>query len=434
MRSAHRLAVLSGTLVPWVFVLVGLLARLLWLEDIEFKRDEFQALTLGHGMTCGQGVLAGMPSSQGLIQPPLFLHLVAIATLLSSDAVVITSLVAVVNCAAIVSIPWGFRSSVGKSWSVWLAAIMATSPWPVMFSRKLWTQDLLFPAMVLFWSAWMSNRRSPAAWKVVFAALGLVAASQLHLTGAFASVGIVLCIALFDRRLLVRDVAILVAITLVMYIPFALFHVADRGRNLSHAISTASDAQPEVLDNVRLSIVTSTSSGYERLLGDWVYARLRPIELVAMPWSVLLVCTGVVGCALEVRNYVRAIRANRRPAARTELCLLLVAGFATNEWLLMFLGAPAAPHYHIACWPCLAVGCVLWCRRMSIACQGRWRFVSRLALTGMCVSQSVVALSLISAIHMWPTRLTGDYGIPYSQAKAHWTAAIRVACEQNKSR
>lgn len=431
MLGRRRRRFLGGTCAPWAFVILGVFARLLWLEDIEFKQDEFQALTWGYRMTCGHGSLLGMPSSQGLVQPPLFLHLVALATLISTDPVVVTSFVALANCAAIVAIPWGFRSSIGRPWSAWVAAIMATSPWPVIFSRKLWTQDLLFPAMILFWCAWMSNRRSPATWKVVFASVGLVAASQLHLTGAFAAVAIAVCVVFNEKRLARRDLAIATAIAVLMYAPFVSYHVLDRGQNLSYAISSASNAQPDLLNNVRLSVATATTAGDEFLVGEWVHARLRPVRLVATPWSVLFVVAGVVGCGFEVRAYLQSHREHRRPSARSELCTLLVAGFVSNEWFLMLCGAPAAPHYHIACWPCLAVGFVLCCRRVGSIARRKWHCVAVLMLAGVGVSQSTMMLGLIVSIHIWPTRLTGDYGLPYSQSKAYWTAAISVAREQS---
>lgn len=173
-------------------VIAGAWLRLARLDLIEFKGDEQEALNLGIQLLAGPpwsgGALPrhGMPSSQGIANAPLFNWIMAGAWALTHHPVGATALVGLANALALYPLwRWALRR-LDPERALLLAATVAVSPFSVLLSRKLWAQDLLFPALVcLLWAVeyWQARRVFRAVTWFGVAALPI---GQLHQSGPIA--------------------------------------------------------------------------------------------------------------------------------------------------------------------------------------------------------------------------------------------------------
>jgi len=239
---AHR------SLAPWLvaaLMLVGAWLRLRGMPEMEFKRDEQEALRLGIQLLADQPWSTnvpwpthGMPSSNHIGNAPLFTWLVAAGWAWLGDPVALTRVVAVINVACLLPLWLWARSRMSETAALLTLAIAAVSPFGVMFSRKLWGQDLMCVGvlMVLWGLEWL---RGPRPWRgVVLLALSVLVLGQMHQSGPIALAVLPLAIgiqAVIDRARGVRwawarpsplelgALGLAVALTLFFWTPYLTY-------------------------------------------------------------------------------------------------------------------------------------------------------------------------------------------------------------------
>jgi hypothetical protein len=189
-------------LLPWVFIALGSVLRVFWPLDFEWKQDEKwmfeRALRIADGTE--QWPWIGMSSGAGLQNPGASIWPFAVLAHVTRDPATMTFAIMLLNVLAL----WGFAWWVQKTWApenrergLWGIALFAVSLLPVLFSRKIWAQDIL-PVLLVPW-LWAHANRSRFApaffWGVIGAFLG-----QIHMSGFFAAATLVLATFVFDRK------------------------------------------------------------------------------------------------------------------------------------------------------------------------------------------------------------------------------------------
>ncbi len=169
-----------------LLILLAFGLRLLLLSDMEYNYDEWKAWELAGETLRGERMpLVGLDSSVGIPNPPGFVVLVALFRATIRTPLGTAAIIAILNAAAIIGFLLYFRSRCDR-FVVWTAAFLfATTPWAVIFSRKIWAQDLLAPFSVLLMICLHKAvvGKSPRCWLgVAFAAFMLM---QLHLSAIY---------------------------------------------------------------------------------------------------------------------------------------------------------------------------------------------------------------------------------------------------------
>lgn len=124
--------------------------RITFLSTIEFKTDESIALFLasrplfGHPFPPGSTV-----SSFGILNPPLFVYLLFPFTLISFDPKIISGSIGLINAITIGFFYLFVKKYYDKHTALFGSLLLAVSPWSIIFSRKIWAQDLVFPFIVI---------------------------------------------------------------------------------------------------------------------------------------------------------------------------------------------------------------------------------------------------------------------------------------------
>ena len=165
----------------------------LWLPwTIEFKADEQEALNLGMRLlderpwsSANPWPRHGMLSSHGVGNAPLFSWIMALVWTLTHHPVGATAVIALVNAVSLYPLWLWTKRRCGDATALLTLAVMAVSPFAVLFSRKLWAQDLLLPGLVvLLWGVeWLRER----PWRgVTLLAVAALLVGQLHQSGAIA--------------------------------------------------------------------------------------------------------------------------------------------------------------------------------------------------------------------------------------------------------
>jgi hypothetical protein len=201
---------MRAALVGLPLISLGAALRLRDISSMEFKADERNALDLGIRLLDARPWSSTQPwpthgllSSHNVANAPLFNWIVAAAWAASHDPVAVARVVAIVNALCLYPLWRWARRRTDERRALLTLAIAAASPFAVLFSRKIWSQDLLLPGVVaaLWATEWL---RSERPWRgVLLLGVATLVMGQLHQSGAIALALLPLAIAVqwaVDRR------------------------------------------------------------------------------------------------------------------------------------------------------------------------------------------------------------------------------------------
>jgi len=170
-----------------LILLAGALLRFGWVGVNAFAWDEarisLDALRMARG---GEFVMAGQPSSVDIPFFPLSVWLFALPFALSPDPLFATLTVAAVSLLCVVGV-WSLARNFGVLPGLAAAAVMAASPYAVLYGRSIWQPNLLAP-LALAWllAGTASVRRGGRGGLVAAGLVGAIGgmAVQVHFAGA----------------------------------------------------------------------------------------------------------------------------------------------------------------------------------------------------------------------------------------------------------
>ena len=111
---------------------------------LEFQGDEAYAASLAlEFVKHGKLPSAGLMSSVGVTNPPLFIYLLVPMFALGANPVCVSCCIAALGLLAVVACWWIGRKYYGPVAGQVAAAFFAVSPWAVIYSRKIWAQDFV---------------------------------------------------------------------------------------------------------------------------------------------------------------------------------------------------------------------------------------------------------------------------------------------------
>ena len=181
-RSRIR-RVLEAVALTGVLALAALL-RLGWPGVNSFSFDEAR-LSLMALQMARQGEFArlGMQSSTGVPNFPAAVWIFALPYRFSADPLVATLFVALLGALAVLGLWWLVRRAWG-AWAALTAAVLfAASPFAVLYSRSIWSQDLLPPLAVLWAVTGVAGVSQQKAWALAFHVFLAGFAFQVHYAG-----------------------------------------------------------------------------------------------------------------------------------------------------------------------------------------------------------------------------------------------------------
>ena len=170
---------------------------------MEWKHDEQWNYSHAQAIAQGQAPLpsAGQPTSASLKNFPLGIWLLACLARGSGSPVGLMLWIAALNTLALLAfLLWALRAELAPEerdiW-LWTAALTAVSPLPILWSRKIWIQNILTPVTFLIFIGHRMRRKN---WGAFLWGLAGAAAGQIHPSGFFFSLGILAYVLWTGRR------------------------------------------------------------------------------------------------------------------------------------------------------------------------------------------------------------------------------------------
>ena len=399
---AGALLLLAGTL------------RMGWPAATEFKADEARLYALALDAATGAGLpLRGIGTSIGFPNFPLSVWLYALPLWVWPHPYSAVLFTGALNTLAVAACWWLARRVWGAEAALLAALLYAASPWAIIYSRKLWAQNLL-PLFVMGWAAsgllaFWEQRRSWLAAHIVL----LAAALQLHYSGAALALPTLCALALtyktFNRRALLLGIGL----SLGLMLPFFVYLANNR----AVWSAPAAFSQPAQLDAKALQYTALLASGADihALAGaEAVGAFQQRMPAAAwLPWL-----SGALLCAAGAAAWLR-------PARPRNLLWWLAGWWLAPLVLFTWHATDVFPHYFITTLPApfLLAGAVLgsW----LAAAPARQRWLAWAGCAAVAALQIVAWGSLLQFVSV--TNTPGGFGTPAGMQLAAVSSAKALA-------
>jgi hypothetical protein len=342
---SRELKTRHSSLVWALFLLVVLVAAYLRLASLnlaEFKSDEAgTSIVLKALVQQAKVPLVGPPLTTGGNAGPIYYYILAIPFLVSTNPVVASAFVAGLN---IVGVAFTFkfaREFFNERIALIATALDAVSPFAVLFSRKIWNPDLIFPfTVVLFYCLYTFVIKGKPKYLVPVLVLYAVIL-QVHPITLFLAPVILLFLAKFRSRIRPRYLFIGLALSAILFVPFVYGEVTSSFRDIGSFASTLKDFQ---LQNASASVVGLLSAdtggtGFDYILGSSAPSFFSSILHVNYYFIVENVCL-YLGLALVV------VRASREPFGENARYSILLAWIAVPTLMLLFFNPTFGLYTH----------------------------------------------------------------------------------------
>lgn len=410
----------EGVALVLILALAALL-RIGWPGLTEFKQDEAQLYGLALDLVELKALpLRGITSSVGLPNAPVSVYLFAIPLVAWKSPLAATIFVGALNTASVGLAYLMARRYWGCPAAVVGALLYAAAPWAVIYSRKIWAQDLLpmFVTGYMFAGllAFVEGRRR---WMLAHLAL-LAIIIEIHFSGlALAPLTLALSI-FYRRRVDWRFVAGGVGLAALTALPVLFYALGRRAEWTIFAglIAQLLARKAEFsADSFTLPAMLIQGADVHSLAGPSAY-RAFDATVPDFHWLLLVgLLAALAGlCLVLWRMWV--CRAQSR-AAEVDAGLVMGLWFILPSLFFFWHSTPVFPHYFIILFP--APFLLAGLAAAVLLARWRWLWLAPLALAA---SQVWIVLALLRFVGAQAT--PGGFGTPLGIMLRTAQAALRL--------
>lgn len=382
-------------------VALSLFLRLYHIDYMEFKHDEalnsFKAATLAKE---GLIPLSSGASSTGITEPPIFMYLLAVPFLFTGSPVGAAAYIALWNVAGIVLAFFFAKMYFGIRGAFMATALYAVNPWQVLFSRKIWTQNLLAPFVILFlFFLFLSLFKKRSKW-IIIAGLVLGIVLQLHMSAAYALPVVAILVWIRRKQVNASHLSAAVILMLLAFFPYILLQARADFSDLRTAMLVIQKESTFHLDATTLLFQIFTTWGFDYSLGrsfSAFEAEIFRLKIVDMTAIGIFIFSLVTGAFFRKREY-----------------LYLLAWVAGGMLFLFIVKTPLAIHYFLSLFPVcfLLLGATLdWIASLFKSRYAAWGVYLLVGL--ITLYQFAFTLNFLNFVKK-TSCIHGDYGPPYA--------------------
>ena len=419
-------------LLAAVLLLAGSL-RLGWPGITEFKDDEAQLYTFALDMAEFRTFyLRGIGSSVGLPNSPVSVYLFALPLLVWKSPVAATLFVGLLNTASVGLAYWMSRRYWGTRAAFIAALLYAAAPWAVVYSRKIWAQNLLplFAAGYAL-SALLALVEGRSRWLIAHLVL-LALIVQIHFSGVALGLVTVVLLSVFRRRVNWRMAFYGVAGAIITAAPFGAYALTQGSGGAEEAGNLLSRPLTFSAEALSMSALVIQGTYLHSLTGAQAFRAF----LATIPnFDPLLWLGGllvVAGAVYALWNAQRALR-NTPYAIHTPL-VPTEAGLILTLWLLLSILffiphlTPVYPHYFIFLFPAPYLLAGIFLDALLARLQAAWQR-ALLWLLPLAIAGGQVWL-LLALFHFVGAQNTpGSFGTPLGRLIQAAEAAKRLGVD-----
>lgn len=212
----------------WILLifLVSSVFRIFFMDLIEFKADEANTIfQIEQFFDSPYLIQRGLISGIGVHNLPLFSYLMVPIATFSRHPQYLSFIIALINTILVAIFYLFVRKYYGHLTAVFAAIFLAFSPWGVIFSRKIWAQDLIF--LLFLPLLWLLHeliiKKNIKVTLPIFVLLMFLL--QLHGSGLFLLVATFVIFLTLRVKVDIKSVLVGTSLGLIPSIPYLLFQL-----------------------------------------------------------------------------------------------------------------------------------------------------------------------------------------------------------------
>ena len=238
MKKTNSMIKLRQNMPIIIILLIALFLRLYNLQYMEFKGDEaFNSIKALKFADNWEIPLTGSIGTTGINEPPIFIYLLAIPYFFSKNQVMAAGFIALLNVFGILICYLLVKKFYGKRAALIASAFYAASPWQIIFSRKIWAQDLLAFFAIVFLYFIFNAVYEKKKYHLIYALAALGILIQIHLSALYFFLVAAIAIIIHYKKLNKKYLFIGIILFLLTFSPYFAFQI----KNNFADIKTASD-------------------------------------------------------------------------------------------------------------------------------------------------------------------------------------------------
>mgnify|MGYP005844788359 CR=1 FL=1 len=352
VKTRVRFASIASLLAVAAIVAVGLFLRWDRLQYAEFNWDQAWSLAYAYDFVNGGAFpLRGIESSLRTAQGPIEIYLLSIPLLLSKDPLVATAFVGLLQALAVAGTYVFAGRYYGTATGLIAAALHSTNAWAVHFSRTIWTQDMMPPLLLLFFTALYA---SVIGRRRIYLGISCALLTTLFLTHAsaiFYGPLLLTVIVVFWRRLGWASLALGAGLSLVVASPYLKYQFQSGFSDLTRYGNLAAGDKAQVdVSSIKYMVDMALAQQVRGWLLGWPpeSATAAAVRFADQLVTVLL----ALGIAVATWRLVIGLRSrDALPRTGWEEYFLLLLWFSAP--IVMSIRHPVTiwNHYFIATWP-----------------------------------------------------------------------------------
>ncbi|MEW6557143.1 MAG: glycosyltransferase family 39 protein [Elusimicrobiota bacterium] len=338
----------KDNIILGIILVVGFFLRVWHLDLMEFKQDEaFACLKATHIANFSEFPLAGLKSSVGIHNPPLFIYLMAVPFIFSRNPLAGAFFVVLMNTITILLTYKLANKLFNKKTALISSSLFAFSPWTVIYSRKIWAQDflpfftLVFLLVVLEFL--IDNKPKQILWILIF----LACLVQIHFSGIAGVFFLILTCWVVKPKFNKKYLFVGLMIVLFLFLPYLVFQYKNNFEDLRNFVQSFSEGIYKENFSVRpvfFYFLTNINCGnFQYLIGNYsekFYSQLSFFNFVNY-LEIILFLAGLIFCICKL--FIKD--------KNKKNFLILVIWLLTPIFLLIFIRIRIYPHYLVIQYP-----------------------------------------------------------------------------------
>ncbi len=378
---------------PRVFLVIVLLTatilRFGWLGVTSFGFDEVRVSHMALQMAHGDFAELGMQSSSGVPNFPAAIWIYALPYAITTNPRLAIGLTALVNTLAVFGVYWVGRKLFNEWAGLATAALFATSPFLVYYSRSVWSQNWLAPLAVLWAVAGIkaiSTQRPHSLWLGLHVFLaGFV--GQVHIAGF--ALGLATLVYLLYFRMWRAWKAILIGglLAAMLMVPtvYTIVRFGDGARvEIGRILATPSTTDFSALTDT-LTLATGNAATRFWLNDHWQWN--NPLDLLTQLSVWLLTILLIAG---SIYTFYKIITEQKRRGLR----IFLLAWAICAPLLFLRSKTGTTIHYHLTSLPAL----LLLIGASFFENKRRWNVGLGILVGVVGITQAVATVSAINLV------------------------------------
>lgn len=222
-----------------LIIAVGAYLRFSHWGALQLQSDEAMAAHLAMQFV-RQGIFptAGLMSSVGVTNPPLFIYVLIPLFAISSQPALVEMMIAALALGSVV-VCWHIgRRYYGTIAGLTGAALFAVSPWAVIYSRQIWAQDIVpIITTLLLWAVHavvMGGRPRAVFWVILLASC----VAQIHFAGLAMLAAVLTILVVLRPRINWRWAAAGVVVATLLFLPYLVLQQKNNWLDFRRAAQT----------------------------------------------------------------------------------------------------------------------------------------------------------------------------------------------------